>query len=322
MTRPRVLVTRNIPAVGIDRIRRFADVDLWDSPSPPPRQQLLRRAHGCHGLLTLLSDQIDAELFDAAGDQLRVVSNYAVGFNNIDIGEAARRGIRVGNTPDVLTDATADLAVALLLAAARRLREGLDRVRDGRWKGWEPTDMLGQDLAGKTLGIVGLGRIGMAVAQRLVDGWKMRVLYTARHEKPEAADRWGARRVPLQQLLADSDFVSIHTDLNEQTAGLFDASAFAQMKRSAVLVNTSRGQLVDQGALHHALTSGQIFAAALDVTDPEPLPHDHPLVALDNCLIVPHIGSATGAARDGMARIAADNLIAGIRGEPLPCAVV
>ena len=322
MARPRVLVTRKIPSAGIDRLRQFADVDLWDSPLPPPRQQLLERVHGCDGLLTLLSDRIDAELLDAAGDQLRVVSNYAVGFNNIDIDEAKRRGIHVGNTPDVLTDATADLAVALLLAAARRVREGIDRVRDGRWKGWEPTDMIGQDLAGKTLGIVGLGRIGMAVAQRLADGWKMRVLYTARHEKPEAERRWGAQRVSLQQLLSASDFVSIHTDLNDDTAGLFDASAFALMKRSAVLVNTSRGRVIDQGALHHALTSGEIFAAGLDVTEPEPLPHDHPLVALDNCVIVPHIGSATTAAREGMARIAADNLIAGIRGEPLPCPVV
>lgn len=318
---PRVFVSRKIPAAGLSKLRDVTDCAVWKRRMPPSRAELLDAVRGCDGLLTLLSDRIDAEVMDAAGPQLRVVSNYAVGVNNIDLREAARRGISVGNTPDVLTDATADIAVALMLAAARQMLPALESVRDGDWRTWEPTGLLGCDLVGRTLGIVGMGRIGSAVARRLGLGWGMRLLYTARGDKqvdglPEA------RRVPLDQLLAESDFVSLHTDLNDQTCGMINRRRLSLMKPTAVLVNTSRGGVIDQHALVEALTEGRPMAAGLDVTEPEPIPPDHPLVGLSNCIILPHIGSATVATRDAMAQISVDNLLAGLAGRPLPCPVV
>ncbi|WP_153558647.1 2-hydroxyacid dehydrogenase [Roseimaritima sediminicola] len=316
--RPRVLVTRRIHEAGLQQLGEHTRLEVWDGAMPPSREELLRRAEGCEGLVTLLSDRVDGELLDRAGPQLKVVCNYAVGFNNIDVQAAAQRDVAVGNTPDVLTDATADLAVALLLAAARRLPEAIDQVRQGRWKTWEPLGLLGVDLVGKTLGIVGMGRIGLATAQRLHAGWGMRVLYTARDPKPDADSRLDARHVDLPTLLASSDFVSIHCPLTEQTAGLIDAEALARMPQHAVLVNTARGEVVDQDALAAALEKRQIFAAGLDVTTPEPLPPEHPLVGLDNCVIAPHIGSASQDSRRRMSEIAAQNVLAGLRGEPLP----
>lgn len=314
----KVFVTRQIPSVGLDRIRSACDCEVWSDQLPPSREELLDRSTGCDGLLTLLSDRIDAEFFDHVGPQLKVVSNFAVGYNNIDVAQANQRGIAVGNTPGVLTDATADIAVALLLAAARRIREGIENVCQQQWQTWEPMGFIGQDLVGKTIGIVGMGRIGQAVARRLHFGWGMKVLYTARHDKPEIDQELSARRVEMDALLAESDFVSIHTDMNPQTAQLFDDAAFAKMKSTSVLINTARGGIVDQTALQRALESGTIFAAGLDVTDPEPLPAESPLRGLSNCVIVPHIGSGTTASRDAMATIAADNLLAGLAGKPLP----
>jgi glyoxylate reductase len=314
--RPRVFVTRRLPAVGMQRLAEACELDVWPERLPPPREALIRQVRGCQGLVSLLSDRIDAEIFDAAGPGLKVVSNFAVGVNNIDLDEAKRRGIAVGNTPDVLTEATADIAVSLLLAASRHLKAASDEVRSGNWKTWEPTQWLGSDLVGRTLGIVGMGRIGTAVARRLAGGWNMKVLYTSRRPK-QIEGIASCRRVVLDELLTHSDFVSLHTDLNANTRGLIGHRELAMMKPSAVLINTARGGVLDQDALVNALTNHQIFAAGLDVTEPEPLPPSHPLVELPNCIILPHIASATKDTRDAMAEICAANLIAGLSGKPL-----
>jgi glyoxylate reductase len=319
--RPRAFVSRIIPDEGLDAVRAVCDMDLWEDPLPPPRDELLRRVAGCDGVLTLLTDRVDDEFLDAAGPQLRVVSNYAVGFDNVDVAACARRGIPVGNTPGVLTDTTADLAWALLMAAARRLPEGDRYVRGGEWKTWGPLLLLGPDVHGATIGIVGFGRIGQAVARR-AQGFGMEVLYHDVQEvPPDLTQPLGATYLPLEQLLAQSDFVSLHVNLSDVTRHLINAQTLSWMKPTAVLVNTSRGPVVDQRALADALRDGVIWAAALDVTDPEPIPMDDPLVGLDNCLIVPHIASASRATRSKMAAMAAANLLAGVRGEPLPTEV-
>jgi lactate dehydrogenase-like 2-hydroxyacid dehydrogenase len=319
--RPRVFVSRIIPDEGLDPIAAACDLDLWRDDLPPPRDELLRRVAGRDGILTLLTDRVDDGLLDAAGPQLKVVSNYAVGFDNIDVAACARRGVAVGNTPGVLTETTADLAWALLMAAARRLPEGDRYVRDGKWKTWGPLLLLGPDVHGATIGIVGFGRIGQAVARR-AQGFGMEILYHDLQQLPDdVTGPLGATYLPLQELLPRCDFVSIHVNLSEGTRGLINAKTLAWMKPTAVLVNTSRGPVVDQPALAAALKGGVIAAAALDVTDPEPIPMDDPLVGLDNCLIVPHIASASRATRGKMAQMAAANLLAGVRGEPLPTPV-
>ncbi|HEY6570626.1 MAG TPA: D-glycerate dehydrogenase [Candidatus Limnocylindrales bacterium] len=319
--RPRVFVSRAIPDEGLAPLRAVCDVDLWEEELPPTRGALLRRVAGIDGLLALLTDRVDDELLDAAGTQLRVVSNFGVGYDNIDVPACTRRGIPVGNTPGVLTETTADLAWALILAAARRVVEGDRAVRAGQWRTWGPVLLLGRDVNGATLGIVGFGRIGQAVARRAA-GFGMRVLYHARNRVAEDVEReTGATWLPLADLLAQSDFVSLNVSLTAETRHLIDAAALRSMKPSAILVNTARGPVVDTDALVDALRTGVIRAAALDVTDPEPLPADHPLVALDNCIVVPHIASATEATRGRMAAMAAANLLAGVRGERLPTPV-
>jgi len=319
--RPKVFVARLIPDDGIRPVVEACDARVWEDELPPPRAELLRAIEGCDGVLTLLTDRVDDEFLDRAGPQLKVVSNFAVGFDNIDVPACTRRGIPVGNTPGVLTETTADLAWALLMAAARRLAEGDRYVRVGRWKTWGPMLLLGPDVHGSTLGIVGFGRIGQALARRAV-GFGMTVLYhdVARAD-PVVEATYGATFVPLQDLLARSDFVSLHVNLTPETRHLMNADRLAWMKPSAVLVNTSRGPVVDQRALYEALRDGVIFAAALDVTDPEPIPTDEPLLTLDNCLVVPHIASASRATRGKMAAMAAANLLAGVRGERLPTPV-
>ena len=257
------------------------------------------------------------EFMDAAGPQLKVVSNFAVGFNNVDVPEATRRGIRVGNTPGVLTEATADIAFALLMAAARRIVESRAYIDAGKWKTWEPLGHIGMDLVGKTIGIVGLGRIGQALAKRCRGGWDMRVLYHDLRRNEPGERELNAQFVDFDTLLAESDFVSVHCDLNDSTRGLFHASAFRKMKTTAIFINTARGPIVNQRDLFHALKNGDIRGAGLDVTDPEPILMDDPLLTLPNCVIVPHIASATVSSRNGMAEIAADNLLAGVRGQPL-----
>ena len=316
--KPRVFVARKIPDDGIDRIFAACDARVWEDELPPPRAALLDAIRGCDGVLTLLTDRVDDEFLDAAGPGLKVVSNYAVGFDNIDVPAVTRRGIPAGNTPGVLTDTTADLAFALLMAAARRIPEGDRYVRAGKWKTWGPLLLLGPDVHGATIGIVGFGRIGQAMARR-ARGFGMKILYHDVHRAdPIIEAEHGATFLPLEELLPRSDFVSLHVNLTPETKGLINAEKLAWMKPTAVLVNTSRGPVVDGDALAAALKKGTIFAAGLDVTDPEPIPMDSPLVGLDNCLIVPHIASASRATRGKMAQMAAANLVAGVRGERLP----
>ncbi|HEX3152267.1 MAG TPA: D-glycerate dehydrogenase [Gemmataceae bacterium] len=314
--KPRVFVARRIPALGLDLIAPHCEPEVWPDPLPPTAAVLKKKVRDCEGLVSLLTDRVDDDLL-ANAPKLRVVSNFAVGVNNIDLAAATRRGIRVGNTPGVLTEATADIAVTLLLAAARRLGESTTDAKDGRWKTWDPLGWLGQDLVGRTLGIVGMGRIGFATAKRLHHGWGMRVLYTARGPKADADRELGGSRVDMETLLRESDYVSVHTDLNAETKGLFGEKQFGKMKPTAVFINTSRGPVVDQVALANALRKSTIFAAGLDVTDPEPLPPEHELFKLPNCVIAPHVASATVHTRNEMARICAENLIAGLTGKPM-----
>ncbi len=301
----RCFVTRELPGPDLDRLRAEHEVEVWPEREPPPRERLVAAVGDTEGLLSMLTDSVDAELI-AAAERLRAISNYAVGTDNVDVDAATARGIPVGNTPDVLTDSTADLAVALMLAIARRLNEGERIVRAGEWRTWEPSFLLGRDLHGSTVAIVGAGRIGKAVARRL-EGFDCEVLFAGR----DAGDR-------LAALLARADFVSIHAPLSAETRGLIGEGALQAMKPTAYLVNTARGPIVDTAALERALREGWIAGAALDVTDPEPLPDDHPLLAAPNLLVVPHLGSATHRTREAMARLAVDNLLAGLAGEPMP----
>jgi glyoxylate reductase len=300
-----VFVTRNLPGGALDRLRAEHEVEVWPERLPPPREDLMARMPEVEGLLPLLTDRIDAELI-AEAPRLRAISNYAVGVDNIDLDAATARGVAVGNTPGVLTDSTADLAVALMLGIGRHLTAGDAFVRRGEWKTWEPDLLLGHDLHGATVGVIGFGRIGQAVARRL-EGFECELLHTSR-----------SGGVPLEELLERSDFVTVHTPLTPETHGLIDAAALARMKPTAYLVNTARGPVVETGALIDALQAGQIAGAALDVTDPEPLPADHPLVDAPNLIVLPHLGSATHATRERMADMAVDNLLAGLRGEPMP----
>jgi glyoxylate reductase len=305
---PRVFVTRELPGGALDRLSAEHDVEIWPGRLPPPRAEMLARAPELEGLLSLLTDPVDAELIEAA-PSLRAISNYAVGVDNVDVEAATARGIPVGNTPYVLTESTADLALALMLGIARRLAEGEAFVRAGEWATWEPGLMLGRDLHGATVGIVGYGRIGRAVGRRL-EGFGCELVTSGR--------RGG---VPLEELFECSDFVTLHCPLTPQTRGLIGTEALARMKPTAYLVNTARGPVVDTEALGNALREGQIAGAALDVTDPEPLPGDHPLLGAPNLLVVPHIASATHATRGKMADMAVDNLLAGLAGEPMPHSV-
>jgi glyoxylate reductase len=301
----RVFVTRSLPGTALERLAAAHETDVWPGRVPPPRSDLAEHARGSEGLLSLLTDPIDAELIASCPD-LRVISNYAVGVDNVDLAAATERSIPVGNTPDVLTDSTADLALALMLGIARRIVEGDAFVRAGEWVTWEPGLLLGHDLHGATVGIIGFGRIGQAVARRL-EGFGCEILHTSR-----------SGGVELGELLERSDFVTVHTPLTEETRGLIGTDALRRMKPSAYLVNTTRGPIVDTDALRSALEQGEIAGAALDVTDPEPLPSDHPLLGAPNLLVIPHLGSATHATRERMADMAVDNLLAGLAGERMP----
>jgi len=315
----KVFVTRHLTPDAEEKLNAFCEADYWPEETPPPHAVLLEKTRTVDGLVCLLSDPIDAAVIHQA-QNLKVISQVAVGVDNIDLTAAAARGIPVGHTPDLLTDATADLAFTLLLAAARRLGEARDYAREGHWKTWGLTTLLGEDVHQATLGIVGLGRIGQAVARR-ARGFEMQVLYHSRHRHPEVETSLGIAYTALDDLLSQSDFISLHVPLTADTAGLIGAAAFAKMQPHSVLVNTARGGIVDTDALVTALKTGQIGYAALDVTDPEPLPPAHELYILPNALIVPHIGSATRTARNNIALLAVDNLIAGLKGEPLPKSV-
>ena len=316
MAKPKVFVTRVIPDKGLDMIKDFCDVDLWPDELPPGRAELLEHVRGVDGFLCLLTDKIDGEVMDEAGPQLKVISNHAVGVDNINVKAATARKIPVGNTPDVLTDATADFAFALMMAAGRRLLEAERYVRAGKWKTWGPMLLLGIEMKDATLGLVGFGRIGKAMARRAV-GFDMRVIYYDPSEKKSDPDI-KATPVDFETLLEESDFISLHTPLTPDTRHLIDSEALSKMKPGAVLVNTSRGPVVDHDALYDALKERRIFAAGLDVTDPEPLPLDSLLLTLDNIIIAPHIASASKTSREKMSWMAAQNLIAGLKGERLP----
>ena len=316
MSKPKVFLTRIILEPGLSMIQDVCEANIWPDELPPSHAEIMAHMPGCAGLVCLLNDRIDLAVMKSAGSRLKVISAYSAGVDNVDVAVATARGIPVGNTPGCLTDATADMAFALLLAAARRVVEGDRLVKNGGWKTWGPGFMLGADLRGSTLGIIGYGRIGQAVARRAA-GFGMRIIYTDPH--PAGSEVGGqAEAVDLDTLLRSSDFISLHTALTPTTRGLMDASAFAKMKPTAVLVNTSRGPVVDQRALFEALSTGRIFAAALDVTDPEPLPVTDPLLTLENCIVVPHMASASRQSRSDMSLLAAENLIAGLKGERLP----
>jgi glyoxylate reductase len=301
----RVFVTRALPFEALDRLRAAHDVDEWPQDMPPSPGDLLARTREAEGLLTLITDRVDAALLDGA-PALKAIANMGVGTDNIDVEAAKERGIPVGNTPGVLTDATADLAFALLLTLARRIVPGAEKVRVGGWRTWEPAADLGADLAGAVLGIVGWGRIGRATARR-AEGFRMEVVHSSR-----------SSGIPFEELLERADFVSLHTPLTPETRHLIGAAALRRMKPTALLVNTARGGVVDQAALRAALHAGEIAGAALDVTDPEPLPADHELLDAPNLLVVPHIGSATVRTRAKMAEMAVENLLAALAGRPMP----
>jgi glyoxylate reductase len=317
MSRPKVFVTRVLPQKGLELIHSIADAEVWQNELPPPPDILRQRVKGTEGLVCLLTDQIDAALMDATGTQMKVISQMAVGFDNIDVASATKRGIVVGNTPGVLTDTTADFAFALMMAAARRIVEGERYVRAGKWKTWGPTLLMGHDIHHATVGIIGFGRIGQAVARR-ARGFQMRILYYDPVRKEQAARELGAERATLDHLLEASDFVNLHVALTKETEGMIGARELKMMKPSAVLVNTSRGSVVDSKALYRALINGDISYAALDVTDPEPIGSDDPLLSLENCIIVPHIASSSLASRAKMSVMAAENLRAGLQGDRLP----
>ena len=300
----------------MERLENAGTVWTWPEDRALPRERLLAEVREADGLLCMLTDSIDTEVLDVA-PRLRAISTMAVGTDNIDLAACTQRGIAVGHTPDVLTEATADMAFALLLTAARRVVEGADYVKAGKWRRWEPALLLGAQVHATTLGIIGLGRIGTAVARRAV-GFEMRVRYNSRNRHPEAEAALGVGHRTLQALLEEADHVLVACPLTAETHHLIGMDAFRRMKPTATLTNIARGAIVDPRALEWALRTGEIAAAALDVTDPEPIPPDDPLLTLTNCVIVPHLGSATVATRIAMADLATENLIAGLRGDPMP----
>jgi len=317
MPKPKVYVTRLLPERGLSKIRQNSDTEVWEEYSPPPKRVILEKVKDVDGLVPLLSDPIDAEVFDAA-TKLKIVAQMAVGFDNIDIKEATRRGIYVTNTPEVLTETTADFAWALLMAVARRVVEADKYVRAGQWKvSWHPSMLLGRDVHGATLGIVGAGRIGAALAKR-ARGFDMKILYYDVIPRPDVEKDLGARRVDLDTLFRESDFVSVHVPLTKETYHLVDARNLSLMKETAYLVNNSRGPTVDEKALYDALKEGRIAGAGLDVFEQEPILTSNPLLKLENVVVAPHISSASHETRSKMAEMAADNLIAFFEGKKPP----
>ena len=317
MARPKVYVTRELPERGMKIIRENFDAEIWPEYGPPPKEEIIEKAKDVDALVTLLSDKIDAEVFDSA-PKLKIVAQMAVGFDNIDVNEATKRGIYVTNTPGVLTETTADFAWALLMAVARRVVEADKYVRSGRWKvNWHPSMLLGRDVHGATLGIIGAGRIGAAVARR-AKGFNMKILYNSRTRKADLEKELGAKYVDLETLLRESDFVSIHVPLTKETYHMINEERLKLMKRTAYLINTSRGPVVDEKALYKALKEGWIAGAALDVFEQEPTPADNPLLKLENVVVAPHISSASYETRSRMAEMAAENLVAFFEGRKPP----
>ena len=311
---PRVFVTRQIAQEAIDLLRTAAEVKVWQEDRVVPRAVLLTEASQADALLSLLTEKIDEELLDA-GKKLKIVANMAVGYDNFDLLALNRHRVVGTNTPGVLTETTADFAFALMMAAARQVVQAERYVRSGQWETWEPNLFVGQDIHHATLGIVGLGRIGTEFAKR-ARGFDMRVLYSDVQRRPAEFEReHGVEFRKLDDLLAESDFVTIHVDLNDSTRKLFNREHFQKMKSTAYLINAARGAIVDTDALYEALKSGQIAGAALDVTDPEPLPANHPLLQLENCVVCPHIASASVRTRTNMAKLAAENIVNVLQGK-------
>lgn len=314
---PKVFITRNIPSIGPDKLRqqRGWEIDQWAKDEVIPRDELLRRVRGVDAVLSLLTERIDAEFLEAAGSQLKVVANLAVGFDNFVVPDMTKRGVIGTNTPDVLTDTTADLAFALLMATARMLPQAEKYVKEGHWHTWEPLGFLGQDVHHATLGLIGVGRIGAAMARRGA-GFEMKVIYYDAYRRQDLEQQYGYEyRDSVEAVLRESDFVSVHTPLTEETRHLMNAERLKMMKPTAILINSARGPIVDPDALYDALKNGTIWAAGLDVTEPEPLPADHKLLTLDNCLVVPHIASASINTRNNMSELAADNIINVLNGK-------
>jgi glyoxylate reductase len=309
---PRVFVTRQVLPQGIQALYQHATVRVWEEDRPVPRPILEEEFARCDAVLTMVTDKIDRDLI-ALNPHIKIISNYGVGYDNIDVATASEKRIPVGNTPNAVTEGTADIAFALLMAGARRISEAERFVRNGKWGAWHPQLLLGQDVWGATLGIIGFGRIGQAMAKRAT-GFDMRILYSG-NPKPAEAQRVNAQHVALETLLRESDFVSVHTALTPQTYHFIGEKELRQMKPTAILINTARGGVVDPQALYHALRDGTIAYTGLDVTEPEPIPMDSPLLSLDNCVIVPHIGSATVKTRTDMGLAASANIIAVLNGE-------
>jgi len=317
MPKPKIYVTRELPERGLNAIRKHFDVEVWSDYAPPPKKTIIEKAKSVDALASLLSDKIDKEVFDVA-PKLKIVSQLAVGFDNIDIAEATRRGIYVTNTPEVLTDTTADFAWALLMAVARRVVEADKYVRTGNWKvAWHPAMMTGRDVYGATIGIVGAGRIGYAMAKRAT-GFSMKILFYDVIPRPEMEKDFGAKKVDLDTLLRESDFVSVHVPLMKETHHLINAEKLGLMKKTAYLINNSRGPVVDEKALYEALKKGQIAGAGLDVFELEPVPADSPLLKLDNVVVAPHVSSASLETRSKMSEMVADNLVAFFEGKKPP----
>lgn len=320
----RVVVTRRIPQAAMDILTAaepHLNVDVWDSDDPMPAEELQKRvSQGVDALLCVLTDKVNKTVLDAAGPQLKCVSTISVGFNHIDVPECHERNIKIGNTPDVLTETTADTTVGLVLAACRRFKEATASVPGGTWGTWTILGMCGQDVHSSTVGIIGLGRIGAAVARRL-KAFNCTIIYSGRNPKPEFADPLDAKFVPLDELLSTADIVVPLCPMNDETRGMFDAEKFKKMKKTAVFVNAARGELVNQDDLVTALNEKWIFSAGLDVTTPEPLDPNHPLTKCPNCFILPHIGSASEKTRTAMATLGARNLVAAYKGTPMPSQV-
>lgn len=317
MPKPKIYVTRELPERGLKIISQYFDAEVWKEYAPPPKQVIIEKAKNVEALATLLSDKIDAEVFNASPN-LKIVSQLAVGFDNVDVPEATRRGIYVTNTPEVLTDTTADFAWALLLAVARRVVEADKYVRTGQWKvGWHPAMLAGRDIHGATIGILGAGRIGYAVAKRAT-GFGMKILFYDVIPRPEMEKDFGAKSMDLNSIFKESDFISVHVPLMNETRHLVNEERLRLMKKTAYIINNSRGPVVDEKALYKALKEGWIAGAGMDVFEQEPTPLDNPILKLDNVVVAPHISSASIETRAQMAQMVADNLVAFFEGRKPP----
>lgn len=317
MSKPKVFITKPIPQPALERLLPHVDVEIWQEQQPPSIQVLSKKAHSSDALLCMLADPLNADFFDTPGSTLKVVSQFSVGVDNIDLSAATSRGIPVGHTPGVLTETTADFTFGLMLAAARRIVEGNNEVQQGIWRPWGPDVLTGYDVHGATLGLIGFGRIGQAVARRAA-GFSMKVLYFDKSRHTDLEQELGVTYASLDQILEQSDFISLHIYLSLETYHLIGKSEFEKMKPNAILINTARGGVVDHQALAEALQTQKIAGAAVDVTEPEPIQNDSPLLSLPNMIIAPHIASASKATRLRMGHIAVDNLLAGLEGRRLP----